>query len=302
MRAAQFAARFEFTIDPVTVALCQSIPLDDLPAERLWGEFEKLLLRAKRPSIGLAALWELGVVVKLFPELLELVGCMQEPDVHPEGDVWAHTLQAVDVAAERNGDLDRAHRLTVLLAVLCHDLGKPATANNMEGRVRFIGHEAAGEDPTVAFLDRLKLFSIEQVPARSVIRRLVADHLAPSHWHRSKKVGDAAFRRLARKVNLDLLCRVAQADLLGRRGPEGTAVPGDEAVTWFRERARGLKVEHEGPKPLLLGRHLLEMGLEEGPRVGRISGAVYEMQLDGAVTSLDEAREAARRLMAGPLS
>ena len=89
--------------------------------------------------------------------------------------------------------------------------------------------------------------------------------------------------------------------LLGRRGPEGSAIPGDEAITWFRERARGLKVEHEGPKPLLLGRHLLEMGLEEGPRVGWISGEVYEMQLEGAVTSLDEAREAARRLMAEPL-
>src|SRR4029453_17144905 len=79
LRAMQFAARFEFTIDPATVALCRSIPLDDLPSERIWGEFEKLLLRARRPSIGLQAGLGLGGVAKLFPDLRALVGCPQEP-------------------------------------------------------------------------------------------------------------------------------------------------------------------------------------------------------------------------------
>src|SRR5690242_3569870 len=96
LRAIQFAARFEFTLDEGTRALCRGIPLDDLPCERIWGEIEKLLLQARRPSIGLALAMDLGVVDRLFPELKALAGCEQEPEWHPEGDVWVHTLQVVD--------------------------------------------------------------------------------------------------------------------------------------------------------------------------------------------------------------
>jgi tRNA nucleotidyltransferase (CCA-adding enzyme) len=73
LRAIQFAARFEFAIDAGTKALCRRIDVDDLPAERIWGEIEKLLLKARRPSIGFALALELGVIAKLFPELLALV-------------------------------------------------------------------------------------------------------------------------------------------------------------------------------------------------------------------------------------
>jgi len=110
LRAIQFAARFELTPDPDTKALCRSIRLDDLPPARIWGEIEKLLLRAERPSIRFALALELGVVDQLFPELKALVGCVQEPEWHPEGDVWVHTLQVVDQARQRIGDLDRADR------------------------------------------------------------------------------------------------------------------------------------------------------------------------------------------------
>src|SRR5207248_9506068 len=101
LRAMQFAARFEFDVDGATKALCRSIPLDDLPAERIWGEIEKLLLRARRPSIGFALALELGIVERLFPELDALVGCPQEPAWHPEGDVWIHTLLVVDEARKQ---------------------------------------------------------------------------------------------------------------------------------------------------------------------------------------------------------
>ena len=96
LRAIQFAARFELGVDDGTKALCRSLPLDDLPAERVWGEIEKLLLQARRPSIGFALALELGVVDRLFPEMKALVGCEQEPDWHPEGDVWVHTLMVID--------------------------------------------------------------------------------------------------------------------------------------------------------------------------------------------------------------
>jgi tRNA nucleotidyltransferase (CCA-adding enzyme) len=107
LRAIQFAARFEFMLDDATAALCLETPLDDLPAERVWGELEKLLLHADRPSIGLALALDLGVVDRLLPELKPLVGCEQEPEWHPEGDVWTHTLMVVDKAQELNRDLDR---------------------------------------------------------------------------------------------------------------------------------------------------------------------------------------------------
>ena len=107
LRAVQFAARFEFALDPATRDLCRTIPLDDLPAERIWGEIEKLLLQAPRPSIGFALALDLGVIDRLFPEMQALVGCAQEPEWHPEGDVWVHTLMVIDQARTRIDDLDR---------------------------------------------------------------------------------------------------------------------------------------------------------------------------------------------------
>src|SRR5690606_11155849 len=106
LRGVQFAARFELAIDPATADVCRALPLDDLPPERIWGEFEKLLLAAERPSIGLRQAWELGVIHKLLPELVPLATCPQEPEWHPEGDVWTHTLMVVDEARSRIGDLD----------------------------------------------------------------------------------------------------------------------------------------------------------------------------------------------------
>jgi tRNA nucleotidyltransferase (CCA-adding enzyme) len=101
LRAVQFAARFDLELIGETREICQRIALDDLPAERIWGEIEKLLF-APRPSVGFTLTLALGVVDKLFPELKALVGCVQEPEWHPEGDVWVHTLQVIDQARTRS--------------------------------------------------------------------------------------------------------------------------------------------------------------------------------------------------------
>ncbi len=298
LRGMQFAARFGFSIDPATVALCRAIPLDDLPAERIWGEVEKLLL-APKPSLGLAAGLEMGVMDKLFPELKALAGCPQEPEWHAEGDVWVHTLRCVDAAAEGNGDLPRPQRLAVMLAVLCHDLGKPQTTKMMDGRLRSYDHENAGVEPAARLLDRLNVHTLDGFDVRGQVAALVADHMKPWLFHEDRdRVKDGAFRRLARRCDLDLLYRVAKADAAGRLAAEVRA-DAEESHEWFRRRAKELEVEHRPPPPLLMGRHLLEMGLPPGRRVGEIIEAVYELQMDGAVTSLEEAREAARRLMAG---
>lgn len=297
LRGMQFAARFEFTIDPPTVELCRRIPLDDLPSERIWGEFEKLLLRARRPSIGLEAGLDLGVMDKLFPDLKALVGCPQEPAWHPEGDVWVHTLQAVDLAAGALADLPAPKQVVVMLGTLCHDLGKPPTTRVIEGRIRSLDHEAAGLPPTERVLDRLNLHTMDGYDVRKQILAIVDNHLKPGLLFRTRdKVGDAAFRRLALKCEIDLLYRVAKADSLGRRAP-GAKEPDADAQEWFLERAKSLSVSKEGPKPLLLGRHLLEMGLTPGLQIGDITKKVYELQLDGLVRTLEDAKAEARRLL-----
>jgi tRNA nucleotidyltransferase (CCA-adding enzyme) len=293
LRAVQLAARLEFEIEPETVDLCRGIDLSDLPGERIWGEMEKLLMQAHKPSLGFDWALRLGVIDKLFPELKALVGCPQEPEWHPEGDVWVHTLLAIDCARKEIDGLPRAKQVAVMLSVLCHDLGKPPTTAVVDGRIRSFDHEDAGVAPTAALLDRLKLQTMAGYDLRGQVLALVGSHLAPSHFHKNREnVGDGAFRRLARRLEPELLYRVSRADCLGRTGNFST-----EAQEWFIDRARALGVEERAPRPLLMGRHLLEMGLTPGPRIGQITRAVYEMQLDGRVADLPAALEAARSMV-----
>ena len=300
LRAAQFAARFEFEIEPNTAELCRTIALSDLPAERIWGEIEKLLTRAQQPSIGLDCLHTLGAIAQLFPEIKALIDVPQDPEWHPEGDVFVHTCLVVDRARELIDDLNYPRQVTVMLAALCHDFGKPATTEFVDGRLRSREHEEAGVAPTESFLNRLNLHTLDGYDARAQVIALVRDHLKPGEFYKKRgEVGDGAFRRLARKCELDLLYRVARADSLGRNADW---VPQEkwyqaEAQEWFIERARELDIESRAPAPLLLGRHLLEMGLHPGPRIGEITRVVYEMQLDGRVRTLDEAQQEAGRLI-----
>ena len=148
--------------------------------------------------------------------------------------------------------------------------------------------------PATAFLDRVNVNAIDGYDVRRQVLGITAQHLKPGSWFKVRdEVGDGAFRRLAHKVDLELLARVAKADCEGRR-------PGRfdcSAMDWFLERARALGVEHRPPPPMLLGRHLLELGLRPGPRVGEILKAVYEKQMDGRVTTLEQAIDEAKRLL-----
>jgi tRNA nucleotidyltransferase (CCA-adding enzyme) len=300
LRAAQFASRFQFDIDPDTVELCRTIDLSDLPAERIWGEMEKLLLQSTRPSVGLEWLRKLGVLEKLFPEIQSLIGVPQDPEWHPEGDVFIHTQLAIDRARELIYDLGYARQVTVMLATLAHDFGKPATTETIDGRWRSRGHEEAGVPPAESFLSTVNVHTIDGYQVRNQVIALVREHLKPGEFYKKRdEVGDGAFRRLARRCEPDLLYRVAKADSLGRNAEW---VPRDkwygaDAQEWFIQRTRELEVEQHPPEPLLLGRHLLDLGLEPGPQMGEITRAVYEMQLDGRVRTLDEAIAEARKLI-----
>ncbi|HEX5475202.1 MAG TPA: hypothetical protein VFX12_11110 [Vicinamibacterales bacterium] len=292
LRLVQFAARFEFAVDPATFELCRRIPLDDLPAERVWGEIEKLLLQAARPSIGFALAFDLDAVERLFPELQALAGCPQEPEWHPEGDVWVHTLMVIDQARTRIADLDKARQTTVMLGAVCHDLGKPATTAVIDGRIRSMEHEERGVAPSAALLDRLNVHSVQGYDVRRQVLGIVAHHLKPGVFGRSATpVSDAAYRRLAQKVDLELLARVAKSDCVGRAGPFDCS-----AIDEFLARARALGVEHAPPAPLVRGRDLLALGVAPGPAVGDVLREVYERQLEGSVRTSEEARALAAEL------
>ena len=301
LRAAQFAARFQFHIDPGTIELCRTIDLGDLPAERIYGELEKLLLQAKRPSIGLEWLRTLSAIEKIFPEIQSLIGVPQDPEWHPEGDVFVHTCLVIDRARELVDDLSYPRQVTVMLAALAHDFGKPTTTEFIDGRLRSRGHEEAGVPPTESFLDRINVHTIDGYDVRAQVIALVREHLKPGEFYKKRdEVGEGAFRRLARRCEPDLLYRVARADSLGRNADW---VPreqwyGAEAQEWFIERSRELQVEQRPPDPLLLGRHLIHLGVEPGPQMGEITRAIYELQLDGRVRNLDEAIAEARKILA----
>ncbi len=279
LRAAQFAARFGFEVARDTVERCRALTpeLTTLPKERVWGELEKLVLRGVWPSGGLLVLEQTGALGALFPELAALVGCAQDPEWHPEGDVWAHTLLVVDEAARlaRADALDDGEALRLVLGALCHDLGKPATTSFEDGRLRSKDHEAQGEAPTRALLGRLGAPHdlVDDVVA------LVREHLKPFHLYKDQ-AKDAAVRRLALRVPLPRLVRLARADHLGRTTPDALAHD-DPAGDWLLERAAVLAVADQAPKPLLLGRHLLARGLAAGPALGALLKEAFEAQLDG---------------------
>lgn len=300
LRAAQFAARLEFDIEPETVELCKTIDVSDLPRERIWGELEKLFIQAQKPSIGLKWLYKLGVVDQIFPELKSLVGVPQEKEWHPEGDVDVHTLMVADQARKLIDDLPYERKVAVMLGAVAHDFGKPPTTEFVDGRIRSRGHDEAGIEPTISFLDRLGIFTLNGFDVREQVLQLVRYHLKPGEYYKSKEpVGDGAFRRLARKVEPDLLYRVAKADSLGRN-PEW--LPKEKwfdsaAQEWFIERVRELEIERNPPEPILMGRHLIELGLEPSPKFKEVLDAVYELQLDGKVTDLDHGIDAAKKLI-----
>ena len=294
LRAVQLAARYGLQVEPATARLCGSMRLAELPAERIFGEIEKLLLKAPRPSLGLRLLREWGLLPQVAPELVPLIGTAQDPQWHPEGDVWTHTLLAVDHAVPLVAGLDPPRALAVMLGVLCHDVGKPSTTQFEDGRLRSRGHEEAGREPTERLLDRWNVHTRLGYDVRAQVLALVGNHLKPGQLYDDRdRVSDGAIRRLAARCEPALLYRVARADCLGRTGDFPPV-----AMEWFFERVRQLDVAERPPAPLLRGRDVVALGVDPGPEVGRVVREVYERQLDGVVTTVDEARAEARRLVA----
>jgi len=284
LRAFQLTARFGFTLAPETAALCRSIGASygELPVERVWSEWDKWATKAVKPSLGIQALIQCDWL-KHFPEVAALAGVPQEPEWHPEGDVLIHTNHCLDalvgLAAWRDGSV--ATRRILSFSVLAHDFGKAGTTKQAErrGKLRWISpeHEAAGGPLTETFLQRIGA-PLDLIPR---VRQLVVNHLL--HHHGAEEYRDTTVRRLARKIEpatIDELIAVMQADHLGR--PPLVSTETVRRLDHLRTAARRLALEHAAPKPIVLGRHLIALGLTPGPQFKPALEAAFESQLDGA--------------------
>lgn len=277
LRAMQFAARFEMAIDPETVALCRTIDLSDLPKERIWVEWEKLLLKAEKPSLGLIAAHELGILEKLFSRLEKYF--RHDEDAYarfsarnperPHKQLAGHILlDAIDRAARLKSDLPSEKQITLMLAVIDSQL--------------YI------EPEPDYFVDRLGLRTLNGYDVRNQSVALADESSTIYHFWSSRTavtIGDGAYRRIALRCDPQLLYLLELA--FNRQ----------ELSEYLREKMQELGVWEAPPAPLLMGRHLLEMGLKPGKQIGEITRAVFEQQLDGKVTTLEEAQAEARRLI-----
>jgi tRNA nucleotidyltransferase (CCA-adding enzyme) len=182
-------------------------------------------------------------------------------------------------AAERSGD--EREDLIVGLAVLCHDLGKPATtAPGEHGRITAKRHSPEGEALARSFLGRMT----KERSLIDAVAALVGAHLAPLQLFESR-AGDGAVRRLARRVGrIDRVVRVARADQAGRPPLEFERF---EAGDWLLERARALDVEAAAPERIVRGRHLIQLGMSPGSHLGPILEACYTAQLEGEFSTLE---------------
>jgi tRNA nucleotidyltransferase (CCA-adding enzyme) len=302
LRAFQLAARFDLELAPETAALMRSIAdtFAELPVERIWGEWEKWATRSVRPSRGLAVLEE-GGWLRHFPEVAALRGTPQEPEWHPEGDVFTHTQHCLDamVGLPAWPGVERPRRCLLLFAVLAHDFGKPATTERAERRgvLRWTspGHEAAGAPLTESFLRRIGAPLDLTAPATA----LVVSHLVHHHGARAD-FSDSQVRRLARKLHpatINDLALVMTADSLGRpplRSPATLMLIGR-----LQARAEALALEKAAPRPLVQGRDLIALGLKPGPEFAPILARAFEAQLDGVFTDDSGARAWLERVVRG---
>lgn len=312
-RAVQLAARMRLSVEPESGRLMRDMvsrgDLEELAAERVTEEIKKLLLQAESPSVGFELARELGIIERSYPELHALVGVEQEPDWHPEGDVWTHTLMVVDRAADIARQPERAftddERLQILVGALCHDLGKPATTERRDGKIRSPGHEEAGERPARNLCRRWS-FSEDVVRAAVAI---TTNHLKPRILWRELEEGRLtdeqyanALRKLLKRihpVSWRVLLAASEADFRGRTVP-GAGTEPFSAGERMAETIRRHSLDVEPAKPLLQGRDLAALGIPEGPLMGKIIQRIEELRDEGRIRTREEALDEAREILERP--
>jgi len=268
LRAIRFAARLGFSIEPKTWgALCQAAPLiTRVSTERVRDELARILTEggARR---GFELLEASGLLQILLPEVARLRGVEQPPDFHPEGDVWRHTLGLLEL-------LQPGVELELALAALLHDVGKPAT-QTISDRIRFQGHERAGAELARSILTRLR-FPNATVDA---VESMIAQHMK---FRQATQMTGARFKRFARQPGFDLMLELHRLDLAGGLRP----LTNYENV---RARRDALTEAELRPPRLVTGYDLLALGCAPGPEFARVLSALEEEQLEGRVSTREEA-------------
>ncbi len=270
LRCAQFAARFGFSVAPETITLCKQMDLTTLPRERVLGELDKALLKAKRPSVFFKVLREMDQLESWFPEVKTLIGVPQDPIHHPEGDVWNHTMGVLDAAAGMREAAKEPRNL--LLAALCHDFGKPQTTTIDEGgHIRALRHETAGVPLAEAFIKRLT----SEGEVRRYVTNMVAQHMRPNmiaEGHPKLKTTNRLFDDSVCPEDLLLLCK---ADRMGQHKEAGYGSV--EALLHSRLEAYRATMA----KPGVTGRDLVELGFRPGPEFSEALKFAHKLQLAG---------------------
>ncbi|HHI87336.1 MAG TPA: CCA tRNA nucleotidyltransferase [Candidatus Cloacimonetes bacterium] len=281
MRGVQFIARFDLMVDIKSFNVMQkTVPsLGELPKERLQMEWMKLLLKAMKPSLGLETMLDLGIIERYYPELFLLTETEQDHLWHPEGNVWIHTLLCLNAGAQiiHRERMRVKQAFVIMLAILCHDLGKPKTTHVKDSRIVTPEHEAEGEKPTRTFLSRI---GADGETTKKVVN-LVKNHLVPfslykAEFHNNEKITDGAIRRLARRLHpatIYELSLVAEADYLGKGARLKEKDRNFKSGKWLIERSQKLKVDKNKPENVIDGKDLIELGFEPG----RLFGAIIEL-------------------------
>lgn len=287
LRGMQFVSRFGLTAAPETVELCRRIKsgYHELAIERVREEWFKWASKSSTPSHGLKFLVSTGWI-EHFEELETLIATPQDPEWHPEGDVFTHTCHCCDALVELPGWRESSFKERIILsfATLAHDFGKPETTHRTvkHGKERIVspGHEEAGGRKAKKFLKRIRI-------SKSIVERVIP--LVRNHLAHLQTTSDRSVRRLAKRLqpeSIENLCLVLAADHFGRP-PHAKILP--TTITSLQAKAKELEIEKSAPKPILRGRELVAIGLEPGPQIGPILKDAYDAQLDGAITDLASA-------------
>lgn len=273
LRIMQLLPRKGKSVHPQTIALCRSIvgEFNTLPKERVFEEFKKLLLKAEKPSMGLTFLRDCGWLVH-FPELNHLIGCEQNLEWHPEGDVWNHTLMVLDNAAKLRELVPDNLQLAFMFGALLHDIGKPSTT---DAELRSHGHDDAGADLVPTFMGRM---TNDVVLTRNV-QELVRLHMRAGQLCFAN-AGETAWKRLHNQFRLDVLGLLSKADSAGRLGRrlDDQHAPSQMCAKFFAKFGAG-KIA-----PLVQGRDLIAIGLKPSKEFKALLERAYELQLEEGLT------------------
>lgn len=278
-RVMQFISRFAMRPERQLEDVCKKMNLADVSRDRIEQEFVKMLLRSEFPSLGIRWLRDIGRLQEILPELAATIGVKQSPQWHPEGDVFEHSMQAIDAAAALDYDDDQ-QRLALLYAALCHDLGKVSTTFEDQKGIHSYGHAEVGQKIAGNMLKRIthnKLL-IEKVV------KLVRWHMVPIQLIEGG-AKTAAFKRLAThlapQVNAVMLAQLVLSDRRARNPYSHKPLTIDlPEVQLFLDKMQEAGVKYEQEEPLLTGKDFIDV-IKPGPELGKVVKTAYELQLEG---------------------